>query len=265
MLTSYEFITKNGIKKFKRSTSSIEVTLFPVHLLNEFLKEDSSEKPAVYILYNKSYLSKSSMYIGETENIARRLKEHKRTFNKTFWTDTIVLQSTVLNKALLKNIESKLFSRGVFADRAIVVNSEFPTKSVLSDFDQAKADAIIDEFLENLVNMNINLFEHYQLSDSTEDNDIYYLYHSGGTGKLRVQSEGKMLLLKDSVIVESSVNFSYIEDYLKKNLIEKVEETVLYVVRKDIPMQSENEAAVIVTGDENADFTLWRNYLGEGL
>ena len=81
-------------------------------------------------------------YIGETESIYSRLKNH----NKNFWNECIVFMSenNSLNKAHIKYIEHELYELGIQANRFIVNNDNTPitdtkfnrnTKDLFEDLD----------------------------------------------------------------------------------------------------------------------------------
>ena len=72
-----------------------------------FVSENSKElnKPALYILCNRD---KKQLYVGETDDSLKRLKNHEA---KDFWTEAIVFHSTTdtLSTTEVKWLEAKTY------------------------------------------------------------------------------------------------------------------------------------------------------------
>lgn len=254
----------NRINYFKQTLSTVSIMFFDRIFLDSFLATEESNHPAVYILYNESGVGESSVYIGETENIGHRLKQHNKNFGKTFWTGTIVVQTNdgSFNKAHYKYLEYMLYERAVFANRYRLANKVSPTKSSLSRNDQISADMFLEETYRLLKILRFYFFEHPYLGDTNENTDIFYLYHPFGTGKMQVLDNDKFVLLKDSVIVmdgENDFTADMKKDYIKSGKIKVIEGTKFAVLLENIIFESDNDAAAFVTASTEADWTMWVN------
>jgi len=101
----------------------------------------------VYFLIGKgdSLDEQNKVYIGEAESLYERLKQHLR--EKDFWHEVIVFFSKDenLNKAKIKYMESRFHEMAVAAGRYEILNNASPTKSRVSEADQAE----LEEFLHN--------------------------------------------------------------------------------------------------------------------
>ena len=266
-MKAYDMYESNDITYFSKTLSSVQIMSFDRVNLKSFLSSKNSSKPSLYILYNDGVLGSSSIYIGETENIGKRLEQHNSNFGKTFWTGTIVMQTSddSFNKAHYKYLEYLLYTRAQYAERYDIINKVSPSKTSLSAKDEISAKVFLEEIYSLMIKLRFYFFEHPQLGNTNEDKDIFYLYHSYGTGKIQVKDESDMNLLKDSVIFldkEDDPFKSDKEKLIKEGHIKEIEETKLGLVVKEIHFNSDNEAAAFVLGDVNADWTIWQNIDG---
>lgn len=263
--TTYEI---NNVFYAKKALSTVMFAAFNRINLDKFLSSDLSNNPSVYILFNESTLGQSSMYIGETENIGERLTQHDKTFGKTFWTNTVVLQTSDsgFNKAHFKHLEFLFYQAAVFAERYRIANKVVPTKSSLSHADKISAQLFFEESTELLLTFRYLFFEHPYLGNTSENEDIFYLYHPYGTGKLQVIDDSNFNILKDSVIILESKEvdpfYSEKEKLIKEKKIEIIPDTDFAVLKSDIKMLSDNDAAAFVLGNNKADWTMWTNVHG---
>ena len=96
----------------------------------------------VYMLMNRNtdLSEKGQIYIGEAEDIFRRLSKHIK--EKDFWNDAIVFisKNDNLNKAHIKYLENRLYEIAIHANRYNVINSQTPTQSGISESDKAEME-----------------------------------------------------------------------------------------------------------------------------
>ncbi len=116
---------------------------------------------AVYILFGRSESSsgKSRAYIGEAENVYSRLVQHVS--EKEFWNEAVVFISKDenLNKAHIKYLESRLYDLATTAGRFQIENGNTPTKSSISETDQAEMEEFIEYVRNHIKTMNFKVFE----------------------------------------------------------------------------------------------------------
>ena len=259
-MESIQITLKDNIKKVKIPLSTVSMYLFSARDLEDFLDFEESSESAVYFLFNEQSDNNSSLYIGESENIGERLKQHKKGLAKGFWTGTVVLQSHECNKGHYKALEHLFHDRALYAGRNNIINKVTPSNCSLSDFDSGKVDRFFNEGLQLLFHMRLFFFEHPFLGNTSENDNIYYIYHSGGTGKLIVISESNFLLKKGSIVKTTEHNEQLVREN-KKTV--NIENTKLFETIEDLKFDSDSEAAFFVTGDEYIDWTAWRNTRGE--
>ena len=107
-------------------------------------KPDLRNVCGVYFLFGHDLeQDKPLVYVGETEDILTRLKQHLD--GKDYWNEVIVLISKEINKAHMKYLENLFYSTAVSAGRYIIMNSSTPRKSKLSEAEEA----VMEEFIYN--------------------------------------------------------------------------------------------------------------------
>jgi predicted GIY-YIG superfamily endonuclease len=121
----------NGIKTAAFFQDNALAIRFERDLLKQSEKIFNLEKPGIYILIGKQQEPENSkcntiLYIGETEEIIRRLKEHNKDRKNTFWNSTVILTTIndefPLNKSECCYLETKLLQILKEVGKVVVVN-----------------------------------------------------------------------------------------------------------------------------------------------
>jgi hypothetical protein len=101
-------------------------------------------RPGVYFLLGAEQLSAREVYIGETEDVLDRLKDH---LAKEFWQEALVFTSKDenLTKSHVKYLESHLVQRAKAAGRYVVQNGNQPAVSGLPRADQDAMEEFLDQ------------------------------------------------------------------------------------------------------------------------
>ena len=112
-----------------------------------FSRRADSDHTGVYFLLGKNEENRDTVYIGEAEKVATRLKQHLREREADYWNDCICIMSKddLRDKAHVKYLEHQFYQLAQQAGRAIVLNSTVPTCSSLSAYDEA----MLKEFISN--------------------------------------------------------------------------------------------------------------------
>lgn len=228
--------------------------------LLEFSKRDDSENTGVYFLLGKDENNTDTVYIGEAEKMFSRLKQHLK--DTDYWNDCIAVISkdNLLNKAHAKYLENKFYSLAKDAGRSVVVNSNIPTCSSISEYDEA----MLQEFISN-TKLLVNTLG-YKTFDTLEDvsmkrQDLVYFYIKAARGadaKGIVVSDG-FAVLKGSSIASStvpSISASILQ--LRSKLIEKDIVDSGFHFCKDYIFTSPSLAASIVMGRNANGRTEWK-------
>ncbi|WP_415326526.1 GIY-YIG nuclease family protein [Chryseobacterium sp. MMS23-Vi53] len=223
------------------------------------------ENTGVYILFGKSSDDKDLAYIGEGEEIYKRIVQ--QVSGKDFWNDAIVFVSKDenLNKAHIKYLENRLYEIAKKVNRYNLNNSNIPTKSSISESDQAE----MEEFIENIKlltnTLGYKIFEELihenQTIEEQISNTFYIRAARGADAQGQVTNEG-FVVLKNSEIsdsVTSSLNQSIIN--FRQRLINEgkiISNNNKLIFTEDYLFSSPSTAAAIVMGRSANGLTEWK-------
>ncbi|MDD5917697.1 MAG: GIY-YIG nuclease family protein [bacterium] len=229
--------------------------------LLEFSKRNDSENTGVYFLLGKDENNIDTIYIGEAEKMLTRLKQHLK--DTEYWNDCIAVISkdNLLNKAHAKYLENNFYSLAKNAGRSIVVNSNIPTCSSISEYDEA----MLQEFISNtklLVNtLGYKTFDSLEDSSMKRQNNQVYFYIKAARGadaKGIVVADG-FAVLKGSLIASTTVpSMSANLIHLRESLIEKGVINSEFQFVKDNIFTSPSLAAAVVMGRNANGRTEWK-------
>lgn len=236
----------------------------PRNKVKDSIDRDDLTSTGVYLLFGKDEESNDLVYIGEGEEILKRIIQHLP--QKDFWHETVIFVSKDenLNKAHIKYLENRLYDLAISANRYKIVNSVVPTKSAISETDQAE----MEEYLENiklLVNtLGHKVFEEKRevLPKQTSNQDIFIIKAArGADAQGKPTSEG-FVVFKGSKAATSTVpsmTASFLN--LRQRLLdEKVltgnEETLVF--SDDYLFSSSSTAAAMVMGRNANGLEEWK-------
>ncbi len=235
------------------------------------IKESENRKelasPGVYFLFGYDEAAdKPLIYIGEAEDIIKRLKQHLD--KKDNWNEAIafISKDSNLNKAHIKYLENAFFTTAKECGRYAIDNSNTPTKSAVSESEQAE----LEEFIHNakiLVNaLGHKAFEKYAENQSkqAENNTIFSVPVGGGKAYGMPTADG-FVLLKGSAIHKAAA------DSLNIGIKKKVEqsrdngEIVEGVLQNDKLFSSSSAAAAYAVGYSISGPQQWKTDSGKTL
>lgn len=200
----------------------------------------------IYILFGKE-----TAYIGEAEEIHKRLTQHLP--SKDFWNEAIVFVSKYenLNKAHIKYIESRLYEIATNVNRYELENGNNPPKPKISESDEAE----MEEFISNiklLINaLGFKIFEELIEANQTEEekeNTTFYLQSTKGGNASGQSTDEGFVVLKDSLISTSTTpSFPKSSLHLREELISKGV-IIDQIFQEDYLFSSPSSAATFVMG-----------------
>lgn len=240
----------NGRIMCELSNWSGKAYKIPRNLIKQSEDRDDLNNTGVYILFGKDENENNMAYIGEAENIKQRLLQHLN--QKEFWNEVIVFISkdNNLNKAHIKYIEGRLYEIASETDRYKLENSTKPTKSGISEPDQAEMEEFIDNLRLLINTLGHKIFDSIAKDDFSDNETIFEINKQNRIAKGKLTSEG-FVVLKDSEIANSlgAVNSTIIE--LREKLVSEgiiAEEDNQTFITKDYVFSSPSLAATIVLG-----------------
>ncbi len=228
---------------------------------------------SVYLLFGRaeSSTSKAKVYIGEAENAYSRLVQHVS--EKEFWNESVVFISKDenLNKAHIKYLESRLYEIATSAGRYDIENGNTPTRSSISESDQAEMEEFI-EYIKILINtMGFKVFEPLIKVESNTKNPDEVFFVKGARGadsRGKRTSDGFVVFSGSKVAVDTVPSFPKGFNALRDELIDNeiiVEEGEDLVLVSDYLFSSPSAAAAVIMGRSANGLIEWKNSKGKEL
>ena len=236
--------------------------------LSLFAGRKDSQNTGVYFLFGNDIDKGDTVYIGESERIYDRLKQHL--IDNDYWNECVVVISkdNHLNKAHVKYMENKFYTIAKEAARFSIVNSTVPTCSSVSEYDIA----MLEEFIEHtrlLINtLGKKVFEAVidkAISKLDEDEIFAIKAARGADSRGIIVSEGFVVLKgsKAAISTTPSMSNSLValrEKLIKSNIINKE-----FEFTNDYVFTSPSLAASIVMGRNANGKTEWKNHDGDNI
>jgi hypothetical protein len=264
----------SGLRHVEIANWSGQAIACPRSRFSELKKWSESQRPGVYFLLEKhSTDDKNAVYIGESENVFKRLTEHDR--KKDFWNEVILFTSKDenLTKSHIKYLESRLTKITIDSDRYSAENSNNPTESTLP---RADKDAM-EEFIHNakmiLGTLGHKLLEPINSSSSEEitpDSDSLighrlYFKVNGYSAEGKQSDEGFLLIKGSEISLQTTASIPGKIKLMRQKLIEDktlIEESDKLVLMKDIVLSSSSYAGALVAGTSRSGPQSWKNSKG---
>jgi hypothetical protein len=281
----------SGIKLAEVVNLTIQALSCPRNKLSDLNNyfSDEANKPGVYFLLGTDdETNNAKVYIGEAENVWKRLKNHD--LNKDFWNEVILFTSKDenLTKSHVKYLESRLINIAIDADRYEMENSNSPFINSLPLPDK---DAM-EEFINNLKILNGTLGHKFLesmpilSSEASSINSIAKKSNTEGTlinstGSIELQFKVKnikakaiqtdegIFVLKGSMVsntVKETLHRGY--KTLRENLIKNgtiVKEGDKMYFAKGYLFNNPSPAAAVIMGYPKNGRTAWKDNNGASL
>lgn len=133
-----------SVKIAEITNRTISAVFIPRIKLNQANKRDEIQNVGTYFLFGKNEEhSLQQVYIGESEDCLKRLRDHNR--NKDFWTHAVVMVSktSALTKTHVKYLEHLAVKRAQESSRFYTENDKIPTAPFVTE--SMEAD-LLDSF-----------------------------------------------------------------------------------------------------------------------
>lgn len=157
-------------------------SLFPEKKKDAEFKKPGFDNPGVYILIGSSEKTGNTIaYIGEGVPLVNRINQHYADEKKEFWQTAIFFTSidTILNKAHIQYLESRLISLAAEAKICQLDNGNFPALPSLSKADRAYAESFLNEMLLCLPVLGVRIFEKPEEKREGRKVDMLYIDSKG--------------------------------------------------------------------------------------
>lgn len=275
--------TANGIIKGKIGNWIGQVTFGKMTQLADLTKDKDVKRAGIYILAgpDPDELNAEAIYIGKSDNVAKRLKQHSRNPKKDFSEYVAIITSSdeSLTESPILYLESRLIDLAHQAGRATIKNGNQGTLSSLPLADTE----VMDDFLEHLelilpvLGLNFILPKPSRSTKTEDRNDnssnniespIFYLKTTIRKDKMELQAQAQMINGEFVVFKDSVASLRRDGSYAshKERLIHNkslIKENDKYRFIKDVPLNSPSAAASVIVGRNKNGSSVWKLESGE--
>ena len=233
--------------------------------LDELSKRDESSRPGVYFLIgNDIETGEPSAYVGEAEEVAKRLKQH---LSKEFWNQVVafVSKDENLTKAHIKYLEGKLIEIGMRAAKGVIQNNQ-GSGARLPESDQAEMDIFLDRILKLLPVMGTMLFSVPEISKQAVDDRL--ICKIKGLVAFGNRTDSGFIVYKDSEAVLEDRKSAVRSRVRREQLINKgilAQQGNRLIFTRDYEFTSPSLAAAAIRGGASNGLTSWKTKEGKKL
>lgn len=236
-------------------------------------KRKDIAQPGVYFLFCRDEDNDiDSVYIGEAENIQKRLVIHLNDYaadkEKYYWNTAVLFTGRDLNKALIRYLEDKLVEMARDSKRYEVLTKNTYKNTVLKESQMAA----MDEFIDN-IKILINALGYKVLeplvkkNEEGSDNDTDTLYINIGNASAagEITSEG-FVVLEGAKINEKTSEKTLSKGMVKLRIKHMESNRVKELTTtEDILFSSSSAAADFVLGYSVSGPATWKDEKGRSL
>ena len=264
----------NGVLTAEIMNWTGKMMVTPRSKLSQLAKREEARRASVYVLTgdDENTLSRKKVYVGESDNVFRRLADHEKDESKDFWTHNALIISKDLNltKAHTRYLESRLLEIIEYAGRATLVNGTKPEKYPLPEPDTAD----MEEFLAN-VSMLMPVLgfsftqppptreDQYSTVDSREISPTFFM-SPVGTKAFAREINGEFVILKNSTARKedkagASPGYRLLREQLREEgKLQEEEGGQFLIFAEDVPFTSPSAAASVVNGNNLSGPLSWK-------
>lgn len=238
--------------------------------LEAALKRDELKKTGVYLLFGDSLgADLPSVYVGEGDEIAARLRTHARDENKEFWDRFVAITSKDMNltKAHVKYLEGRLIKIILEAKKCRLMNKTEPSFERLPEADISDMESFLEELQLLLPVVGIDFLRRPKLSSEeprAEDKAIFFTVKNAAKGisARATEIDGEFVILAGSTgnLLEApsfSEKIKIIRDLaIESGRLQKINNEC-FTLSEDIAFSSPSAAAVFLFGTSRNGRTDW--------
>lgn len=256
------------------------VLVAPRAKIADVLRRPEADKTGVYMLFGDNVEPgvRRTVYIGESDNVGRRVLQHSKDEQKDFFEKFCIVTSSDQNltKTHVRYLESRATAMAKDSGRANVLNSNDPPTGVLPESDVADMEFFLEQLRTVLPVLGFDVLREPTLVRTSKPLGM----DSGTIGaenplelilqRSREGLEGTAIQLADEIIVQKGTLARKDPDYamnqyssLREQLIADgaLSESQLgntLVFARDVPFSSPSAAAAVIYGRNANGRTAWR-------
>lgn len=246
----------------------------PRSRLADLAKRDEITRTGIYVLAGPDPENPMGevVYIGEGDNVFRRLAQHDKDEKKEFWTRCVAVISKDLNltKAHVRYLESRLISMGYAAGRAKIHNGTAPPLPPMPEADVADMEGFLEHIELMFPVLGFSFLKAKPTvsrpiggEPSVDDESPMFEFSSGEAKATAKEINGEFVVLKGSTakLEPRSSWTSYRE--LRQQLVDEsklveVPDQDLLLFAEDVYLNSPSAGAAIVAAGNTNGRAAWK-------
>lgn len=257
-----------GIEICEIPNSISKAILIPRNMLDDVTEFEDINCAGIYFLFSdKDEYSKFSTYIGEAENLFKRIKQHDA--KKENWNYVVCFLSEKgnLNKAHIKFLESYCYSEAIRIRRTSLENSTSPQRSNLTKQEEDFALHFFDELKIILGILGYPVFE--KIKKAQKNEDIFYCRKKDAYAKGNLTEKGFVVYEGSLANLETRPSSSHTVVKKRNEMIDRgflgENDGNTYYFTQDFEFNSPSIAAAVVVGGNANGWNEWKNEKGKTL
>jgi hypothetical protein len=255
-----------GIKICDVEQSITKGILIPRNELKEISQFENIGVAGVYFLLSDfdEAFNIQSIYIGETEDLSERLKEHDKI--RPDWNRVIVFLSSKynLNKGHYKFLERICYNEAKKVGRCKIENDNIPSGASLTPMDKDLSYHFFEDLKIIMGILGFPIFEEIVIKSPEE---LFYLDFKNAKAKGTFTEEGFVVFANSTANVEEQPSAKELsihglrEKLIDENILLKDGET--YKFTKDYLFGSPSTAGAVVRGGNTNGWLVWKDKDGK--
>lgn len=262
--------TAGGLTKAEIMNWSGKVLLGPRTELGDLLAQPETQRTGVYFLVGPEPTDplRDRVYIGESDDVSKRLAGHHKDATLDFFTRATVVVSADANvtKAHARYLESRLIELAKANGRAVLHNGNQGSPVSLPESDRADMEAFLDQIQLILPVLGLGFTQPKVVvsrSPGPATDPTLAFSAAGAAGRAREVGEAFVLLRGATCRkqgVPSWTSFKALRDRLvaEGRLVPHPTDPANFETVEDIPFQSPSAAASVIAGRNTNGREAWR-------
>ena len=262
--------TPNGTLTAEIMNWTGKVVVFAREQLADIAKRDEAHRTGLYFLTgaDPENPARGRVYIGEADDVVKRLAIHSRDERRDFWERTVIVVSKDenLTKAHARYLESRLIEMARDANRAGVANETSPPRPALPEPDVADMEHFLEQVAMMLPVLGFNFLETGPRVETappaTPRSPLFRLTTAGVQAEARVIN-GQLVVLKGSTArrqgVESWTSYRSLRaDLVESGRLVDAPDPQWLVFDDNVAFDSPSAAAAVVLGRDANGRIEWK-------
>lgn len=199
--------TPTGLRTAELGLSTCKAVMAPRAQLAELQKRPEARRTGVYVLVgpDNDDARRDAIYVGEGDNVFRRIRAHDNSDRMDFWVDValFVSKDENLTKAHVRYLEARLIVLAEEAKQAVMVNRSRPEGGQLPEADRAEMEELIEHILLLAGTLGIHAFKSLRrelvLDGDWADSGLKLSFSGNGWDASCLFSDGSFVVLAGSV------------------------------------------------------------------